>query len=96
MRKKLKSDDSVNDSVNDSVDDSEDDFEDDEEMMEDNLLSNAQEEKDGHKAMAKWFISAGVNPNTIKTASFAKFMRLLNPNFPLSVPLVKKEVLGLH
>ncbi|CAH2053481.1 unnamed protein product [Thlaspi arvense] len=120
MRKKLKSDDSVNDSVNDCEDDSvsdceddcendcegdfeddceedfEDDCEEDEEMEEDNLPSTAEKVKDSHNAMAKWFMSSGINPNTIKTASFAKFMRLMNPNLPLSASLVEKEVLEIH
>ncbi|XP_024015558.1 zinc finger BED domain-containing protein RICESLEEPER 2-like [Eutrema salsugineum] len=100
MEKKRKLDDSVNDSIDncedDFVDDCEDDCEDDEEMVADDLTSTAEKEKDGYNAMAKWFISDGINPNIIKKASFAKFMRLVKPDLPLSVPLVEKEVLLIH
>ncbi|KAL6565225.1 hypothetical protein OROGR_002176 [Orobanche gracilis] len=71
-------------------------LDDSEEVVGDNLTSLEEKEKEGHKALANLFIHGGINPNTIKSHSFAKFMRLLNPNSRLSVSLVEKEVLEIH
>lgn len=62
----------------------------------DDLPSFADNEKEAHRAMAKWFIHAEINPNTIKTPSFAKFMSFLNPKYPPSVPKVEREILEVH
>ncbi|KAL1226388.1 Zinc finger BED domain-containing protein RICESLEEPER 2 [Cardamine amara subsp. amara] len=53
-------------------------------------------EKEAQRALAESFIHSGINPNTIKTPSFARLMSLLNPDFPLSVPKVEKQILKIH
>ncbi|CAA7015587.1 unnamed protein product [Microthlaspi erraticum] len=111
-KKKLDSEDPVKDPMDDSDDDVEDDFEDDfeddaEEDFEDDdveeyseedeeMMENTVTEKDAHNAMAKWFVCAGINPNTIEIPSFGKFMNLLNPNLALSVPSLVDGVLEIH
>ncbi|KAG7582285.1 HAT C-terminal dimerization domain [Arabidopsis suecica] len=54
------------------------------------------EEKEAHNAMAKWFIATDVNPNTIRTRSFAKFMSFLDPKYPPSVSKVENEVFEIY
>ncbi|XP_023641322.1 zinc finger BED domain-containing protein RICESLEEPER 3 [Capsella rubella] len=58
--------------------------------------SMVDEEKEAHNAMAKWFIASEVNPNTIKTPSFAKLMSFMEPKFPPSVSKVENEVLEIY
>lgn len=53
-------------------------------------------EKEALNALARSFVRSGVNPNTIKTPSFTKFIRLLNPNFRPTVPQLETEVLEIH
>ncbi|CAA7015588.1 unnamed protein product [Microthlaspi erraticum] len=106
-KKKLDSEDPGNDLMDDSADDVEDDFEEDfEEDFEDDVEEDYEEdsemmestvtEKGAHKAMAKWFIFAGISPNTMEISAFGKFMKLVKPNLPLSVPSVVNEVLKIH
>jgi len=55
------------------------------------------EEKEAHNAMAKWFIATDVNPKTINTRSFAKFMSFLgDPKYPPSVSKVENEVFEIY
>ncbi|KAH0927077.1 hypothetical protein HID58_019333, partial [Brassica napus] len=58
--------------------------------------SPADPEKEAFNALARSFIRSGVNPNTIKTPSFTKLIRLLNPNFRPTVSILEKEVLEIH
>ncbi|XP_033148597.1 zinc finger BED domain-containing protein RICESLEEPER 2 [Brassica rapa] len=58
--------------------------------------SPADPEKEAFNALARSFIRSGVNPNTIKTPSFTKLIRLLNPNFRPTVSILKNEVLEIH
>ncbi|XP_010487601.1 PREDICTED: zinc finger BED domain-containing protein RICESLEEPER 2-like [Camelina sativa] len=64
--------------------------------MVDEEPSLEEQEKACHKAIAKWFTRAGINPNKIKLPSFAKFMSYLNPHFPPSASKVEKEALELY
>lgn len=62
-----------------------------------NLPSPADDkEKESANALAKSFIRSGINPNIIKSPSFAKFIRFLNPNFRPTVSILDKEVLEIH
>ncbi|BAB02729.1 unnamed protein product [Arabidopsis thaliana] len=63
--------------------------------LDDSLVVD--EEKEAHNAMAKWFIAADVNPKTINTRSFAKFMSFLgDPKYPPSVSKVENEVFEIY
>ncbi|XP_010465758.1 PREDICTED: zinc finger BED domain-containing protein RICESLEEPER 1-like isoform X2 [Camelina sativa] len=64
--------------------------------MADEEPSLEEQEKACHKAIAKWFIRSGINPNKIKIPSFAKFMSYLNPRFPPSASKVEKEALEIY
>ncbi|CAN8259025.1 unnamed protein product [Cochlearia groenlandica] len=95
VTKKHKPEDPVNDSENDFEDDcEEDDFED--EFEEDEDMVDEEEEEDGQKAMARWFITDGISPNMVNTAPFKRFMGFVQPNLPLSVPYLEKEFLKIH
>ncbi|KAL0899845.1 hypothetical protein Bca101_083806 [Brassica carinata] len=67
-----------------------------EEVVGDNLSSLAEKEKESVNALVKSFIRSGINPNIIKSPSFAKFIRLLNPDFRPTVSVLEKEALEIH
>ncbi|KAJ0264299.1 HAT protein [Hirschfeldia incana] len=62
----------------------------------DSLDGVEKKDKEAVNALAKFFVRGGVNPNTIRFPSFTNFTRLLNPNFRPTVPLLEREVLGIH
>ncbi|KAF8044586.1 hypothetical protein N665_7669s0001 [Sinapis alba] len=66
------------------------------EMTKNDSVNGMEKEKEALNALAKSFVRGGVNPNTIKSPSFAKFIRLLNPNFGPTVSQLEKEVLEIH